>query len=73
MIGPDTQEILPFLGPRRLDGLTFDWYASEAKAETDIPNEIKFSGEDHVDPATGEVLSTSIRRSDFGGATTASP
>ena len=46
-----------------LDGLAFDWYVSDATADTDIPNEIKFSAEDHVDPATGEVLQTAIRRS----------
>ena len=48
-----------------LDGLIFEWYVSEATAETDIPSEVTFLGEDRVDPATGEVLSTSIRQSDF--------
>ena len=32
------------------------------QANTDIPNEVQFSAEDQVDPVTGEVLSTSIRR-----------
>ena len=46
-----------------LDGLTFDWYLSDSTAETDIPSEIKFSAEDTVDPATGELLQTALRRS----------
>ncbi len=38
--------------------MVFDWYVSDATAQTDIPNEIKFSAEDRVDPATGELLQT---------------
>ena len=66
VLGEDTQEHLsPLLGRGVLDGLIFEWYVSEATAETDIPSEVTFLGEDRVDPATGEVLSTSIRQSDF--------
>jgi outer membrane receptor protein involved in Fe transport len=65
VMGADTQEILPFLGRGVLDGMVFEWYVSESKAETDIPNEVTFLGEDRIDPATGEVLSTRIRQSDF--------
>ena len=67
VLGADTQELVPFLGRGVLDGLIFDWYVSEAKAATDIPSEATFLGVDRVDPATGEVLSTSIRQSDFAG------
>jgi TonB-dependent receptor len=63
VIGADTREILQFLDRDFLDGLTFDWYVSDATAETDIPNEIKFSAEDRVNPSTGDVLQTSIRQS----------
>jgi hypothetical protein len=63
VIGLDTRQSHQLLDRNWLDGLTFDWYASDAKADTDIPNEIKFSSQDLVDPTTGEVLATGIRRS----------
>ena len=47
----------------RLEGLGFGWYYSDATATTDIPTEVLFSATDEVDPATGSVLSTSIRAS----------
>ena len=50
-------------GPGLLDGVTFEWYYSDATAETDIPNEIKFSAEDTVDPTTGNLLQKAIRQS----------
>jgi outer membrane receptor protein involved in Fe transport len=62
-IGLDTRQNHGFLDHDWLDGLTFDWYASDSTAETDIPSEIKFSAEDTVDPATGEVTRTALRRS----------
>jgi TonB-dependent receptor len=62
-IGQDTRERLPGLDRDWLDGLTFDWYSSDATAETDIPSEIKFSAEDTIDPTTGDLLSTALRRS----------
>jgi outer membrane receptor protein involved in Fe transport len=63
VIGDDTKDVLGFLDHQALTGLTFDWYVSDATAETDIPSEIKFSAEDRVDPLTGEVLETAIRQS----------
>jgi outer membrane receptor protein involved in Fe transport len=65
VLGADTQEIIPFLGRGPLGGLIFEWYVSEAKAATEIPSEVTFLGQDRVDQVTGEVLSTSIRQSDF--------
>jgi TonB-dependent Receptor Plug Domain len=62
-IGLDTRQNFGWLDKDWLDGLTFDWYASDAAAETDIPNEIKFSAEDTIDPATGDLIQTTIRRS----------
>ena len=40
-----------------------DWYYSDAKATTDIPSEILFSARDLIDPATGDLISTSLRSS----------
>jgi len=65
VLGADTQEILPFLGSGVLDGLIFEWYLSDSRAQTDIPNEVAFLGEDRVDPTTGAVQSTAIRQTDF--------
>jgi hypothetical protein len=65
VVGQDTQDILGFLDRDALDGLTFEWYVSEASAQTDIPTEVKLLGQDRVDPLTGEVLGTFIRQSDF--------
>jgi outer membrane receptor protein involved in Fe transport len=58
VLGPDT------LGDKTagfLDGLELNWYYSDAKATTDLPSEISVSAVDAVNPATGEVLSSSIR------------
>jgi outer membrane receptor protein involved in Fe transport len=63
VIGLETRQSHRLFDHDWLDGLTLDWYASEATADADIPNEIKVSAEDRVDPTTGEVLSTAIRRS----------
>ncbi|HJR68494.1 MAG TPA: TonB-dependent receptor [Gammaproteobacteria bacterium] len=63
VVGQDTVEILPFLDRPWLEGLTYDWYYSDSTAETTIPSEILISAEDTVDPATGAVLSTALRRS----------
>src|SRR5688572_924864 len=63
VIGQDTRESIAQFDKDWLDGLTFDWYSSDSTAETDIPSEIKFSAEDTIDPATGDLISTSIRRS----------
>jgi TonB-dependent receptor len=62
VVGGDTVEILPFLDWEWLNGLTYDWYYSDSKAETNIPSEILISAEDTVDPVTGAVLSTAMRR-----------
>ena len=58
VLGPDT------LGDTTagfLDGLELTWYYSDAKATTDLPSEVSVSAVDAVNPATGEVLSSSIR------------
>ncbi len=64
-LGEETFELLPFLNALQPAGLfkdlTFSWYYSDATATTDIPNEVTISAVDAVDPATGEVLQTSLR------------
>jgi TonB-dependent receptor len=50
-----------------LEGLSFNWYWSDAKAKTDIPNEVAFLGRDTIDPDTREVFSTSIRPNTTAG------
>ena len=62
-IGTDTRQSIAQFDHDWLDGFTFDWYVSEANAETDIPNEIKFSAEDMIDPVSGDFISTALRRS----------
>lgn len=62
VIGRDTAELVPFLDKPFLEGLTYEWYYSDSSATTDIPSEIRISAEDTVDPETGEVTGTSIRR-----------
>jgi TonB-dependent receptor len=62
VIGQDTQDTFGLFDHDFLDGLTFDWYVSDATAETDIPSEIKISAEDVVDPVTGDLIRTAVRR-----------
>lgn len=62
VVGRDTVDVLPFLDRGWLEGLTYDWYYSDSTATTSIPSEILISAEDTVDPGTGAVLSTAMRR-----------
>ena len=63
VVGVDTRQAIKQFDHDWLDGLTFDWYTSEANAETDIPSEIRFSAEDTIDPVSGDLIQTAIRRS----------
>ena len=62
VVGAETVDILPFLDNRVFNGLTYDWYYSESTVETGIPSEILISAEDQVNPQTGELISTALRR-----------
>ena len=65
-LGPDTLDLLGMPSgwvPQWLQGTTYSWYFSKAKAETEIPNEVLVSAEDRLDPVTGALLRTSIRSS----------
>ena len=63
-LGGATLDVLDFVpGARNLEDLVFDWYYTDASADTDIPNEVQFSAVDRLEPDTGEFLSTSIRSS----------
>jgi TonB-dependent receptor len=41
--------------------MNVSWYYSDATARTDIPSEMQVSGIDEIDPASGTLISTSIR------------
>jgi TonB-dependent receptor len=43
--------------------LKVDWFYSDATARTDIPNELLIAAEDSIDPSTGNLIATGIRRS----------
>ena len=61
-LGDDTLELLgSWLEFAR--ELNFSWYYSTATAQSDIPSEILVSAEDVIDPASGTLISTSVRRS----------
>ncbi len=63
-LGAETLALLsPLVDLGFAEGLNVDWYWSDAKATTQIPNELLFSAQDRVDPASGELISTSIRSS----------
>lgn len=62
-LGEDTVALLGDWVPGIARGLTFEWFYSDSTAETDIPSEILVSADDTVDPATGEMISTSLRAS----------
>lgn len=63
-LGQETLALLsPLVNLAFAEGLTLDWYWSDATATTEIPNEILFSGQDDIDPATGALNFTSIRPS----------
>jgi TonB-dependent receptor len=52
-------EMFPFL-----DQLTFDWYYSDSKVDTDIPSEVTVIGGTVTDPVTGDVLSSAVQAND---------
>ena len=63
-IGPATIDMFDrWMNLGFAEDLRIEWYYSDATAQTDIPNEILFSARDVIDPATNELLSTSLRSS----------
>lgn len=63
-LGPETMALLDgVLNLKGLEDLAFEWYWSDATAATDLPSEVQFSFQDTVDPATGQILATSMRLS----------
>ena len=62
VVGSDTRHAVGLFDRDFLDGVALDWYTSDATAETDIPNEVNVSAEDQIDPATGALLQTALRR-----------
>jgi len=68
-LGDATLALLPeFLGWLEMAReLQFSWYYSDAVAESDIPNETRFSAFETLDPVTGDVRSSSIRLTSSAG------
>lgn len=63
-LGPETLGMLGGLGDNALlRDLSFSWYASDATAKTEIPNEVLISAEDSIDPDTGALFFTRLRAS----------
>ena len=64
-LGAATMELLPQRLANRLSMLEnsqFSWYYSDSEATTDLPNEVRVSAIDQIDPITGAVIATNIRR-----------
>ena len=67
-LGDDTLAIVPLLAAFDfLRGSTVTWHYSEAKATTDIPNEVRVGSTDVLDAPYGNVISTNIRSSGTAG------
>ena len=63
-LGDATLELLPFLQfADFLRGAQFSWHYSEAKAVTNIPNEVRVGSVDVLDGPYGNVVSTNVRSS----------
>jgi outer membrane receptor protein involved in Fe transport len=58
-------EALGFL--ERARDLEFNWYYSDAKAESDIPNETRFGAIELLDPMARQVLVSQIRQTGSSG------
>lgn len=54
-------------GWERLTGLEFNWFYSEAKATTDVPNETVFQGLANLDPTTGAERSRQLSATTSSG------
>jgi TonB-dependent receptor len=64
-LGEDTLELFGLADAEWLDfahDLNVTWFYSDATARTDIPNEVRISAEDVIDPTTGAVFSTAVNR-----------
>ena len=60
-LGRATREILPWLDFDFIpEDLQYDWYYSDARAFTDIPNELNVSSETVTDRVSGAVMSSSV-------------
>lgn len=42
----------------RMDTIIFDWFYSDSRVKTDIPNHVTLAADNTLDPVTGQVLST---------------
>jgi len=63
VLGASTRELLPFgadLLTNVPEDFRFDWFYSDAVAETDIPNEVNIQAQNVTDPVTGAVQTTTV-------------
>ncbi|SHE54930.1 TonB-dependent receptor [Microbulbifer donghaiensis] len=58
-IGPESKRLLPLVGWVPED-IRVDWFYTDARAATDIPNEVNISAITDADPVTGEVLDSQV-------------
>lgn len=66
-LGEQTLDLIGRFIPRSwfepLRDLNGSWYYSESYATTDIPNELRISAQERIDPDSGEVLFSRVRTS----------
>jgi outer membrane receptor protein involved in Fe transport len=61
LLGEATREILPWLDVQWVPNtLQYDWYYSQSRAFTEIPNEVNVSLETVTDQVTGDVFSSNV-------------
>ncbi len=65
--GLETRELLGLESLAKLDGLKFNWYFSDSKVTTDIPNEVSVGADVIFEPGTREELSSSVVRTSSAG------
>ena len=67
VLGDETRETVPLLGGLldrlSMPGVEVSWFYSEARAETNIPNQVSVLAQTVSEPVTGRVLSSSVATS----------
>ena len=60
-IGAATKELIPFSFLDKIpEEMQIDWFYSDARAATDIPNQVDVQAQTSTDPLSGAVLSSSV-------------
>ena len=67
ILGDETRDVVPFFGGLMsnlsLPDVEVNWFYSEARAETNIPNQVSVLAQAVTEPVTGRVLSSSVATS----------